>query len=158
MEAPFYSLSPLAKYTSINRWSPPPPIRKPLFRPVGTPARSDDQSLARGGTRDGTTVVYECRVEGHAVHIESDRGELDTEGEVMPFAVAHLDRREQGQAISHTPSQSLQHPLSCSGPTPLSTSTCHRLPKYLLQFPEKLDGTSGADVGPVEEREAAAVH
>lgn len=30
-------------------------------------------------------------------------------------------------------------------------------PQYLLQFPQELDGPSGGDVGPVEEREAAAV-
>jgi len=32
-----------------------------------------------------------------------------------------------------------------------------RFPQYLLQFPQELDGSRGGDVGPVEEREAAAV-
>lgn len=32
-----------------------------------------------------------------------------------------------------------------------------RLPQHLLQFPQELDGPSGCDVGPVEERQAAAV-
>lgn len=31
------------------------------------------------------------------------------------------------------------------------------LPPHLLQFPQELDGPGGRDVGPVEEREAAAV-
>lgn len=31
------------------------------------------------------------------------------------------------------------------------------LPQHLLQFPQELDGPSGCDVGPVEERQAAAV-
>lgn len=31
------------------------------------------------------------------------------------------------------------------------------LPQHLLQFPQELDGPGGCDVGPVEERQAAAV-
>lgn len=31
------------------------------------------------------------------------------------------------------------------------------LPQHLLQFPQELDGPRGCDVGPVEERQAAAV-
>lgn len=31
------------------------------------------------------------------------------------------------------------------------------LPQYLLQFPQELDGPRGRDVGPVEERQTAAV-
>lgn len=37
--------------------------------------------------------------------------------------------------------------------------TCtHAHSQYLLQFPQELDGPCSRDVGPVEEREAAAVH
>lgn len=37
-------------------------------------------------------------------------------------------------------------------------ATEHRsIPQHLLQFPQELDGSRGRDVGPVEERETAAV-
>jgi hypothetical protein len=38
--------------------------------------------------------VDEGGVEGDSVHVQCHRGELDTEGQVMPFAVTHLARKE----------------------------------------------------------------
>lgn len=57
---------------------------------TGTPACADHHSLTRGGAGDDSVVMDERRVKGHAIDIESDRGELDTQGQMMPLTVTHL--------------------------------------------------------------------
>lgn len=46
-----------------------------------------------------------CRIKGHAIDVQSDRGELDTEGEVVPLAVTHLRETERGSVMG----QSMQY-------------------------------------------------
>lgn len=55
-----------------------------------TPAGADEHPLARDRVGNGTVVMDEGGVKGHAIHVEGHRGELDAEGEVMPLTVAHL--------------------------------------------------------------------
>lgn len=55
-----------------------------------TPAGADEHPLAGGGVGDGSVVMDEGGVEGHTIHIEGHRGELDTEWKVMPLTVTHL--------------------------------------------------------------------
>lgn len=44
-----------------------------------TPAGADEHPLAGDGVGDGSVVVDEGGVEGHAVDIQGHRGELDAE-------------------------------------------------------------------------------
>lgn len=46
---------------------------------------------------DETIVVDESRVEGDAVSIERDRGELEVQGVVMPLVVTHLGVQSEGK-------------------------------------------------------------
>lgn len=55
-----------------------------------TPAGANKHPLAGGRVGDGSIVMDECGVEGHAINVQGHRGELDTERKMMPLAVTHL--------------------------------------------------------------------
>lgn len=64
-----------------------------------TPAGSDDHPLAGLRVGDGSVVMDESGIEGHAIHIQSHGRELDAEGEMMPLAVTHLLDRDNIEVI-----------------------------------------------------------
>lgn len=55
-----------------------------------TPAGADEHPLAGGGVGDGSIVMDEGRVEGHAIDIQGHRWKLDAEWKMMPLTVTHL--------------------------------------------------------------------
>ena len=57
---------------------------------IGTPACANDNTLMRSRVGNHAIVMDKGGVEGHTINVESDGGELDTQGEVMPLAVTHL--------------------------------------------------------------------
>lgn len=60
----------------------PPQRERSEGRQAGArPAGSDDQPLVWCRVGDGSIVMDECRVKGHAIHVECDRGELHTKGQ-----------------------------------------------------------------------------
>lgn len=68
-----------------------------------TPACSDDQPLVWCWVGDGSVVMDERGVKGHTIHVECNRGELHTKGQVMPLTVTHLSETEvKGQLSSTT--------------------------------------------------------
>lgn len=67
-----------------------------------TPAGTNEHPLTGSRVGDGSVVVNESGVKGHTVHIESHRRELDTEGEMMPLTVTHL---QDGENMESTKSQ-----------------------------------------------------
>lgn len=51
---------------------------------------------------DETVVMDESRVEGDAIGVECDCGELEVQGIVVPFVITYLGVQSEGQSLSIT--------------------------------------------------------
>lgn len=120
-----------------------------------TPACSNDQPLVWCRVGDSSVVMDECRVKGHTIHIECDRGKLHTKGQVMPLTVTHLSETEVKVQLSSK--TRCTHPHVYLYDAKQYVSSCDRL-VYLFQFPKEFDRSCGGHIRPIEERETTAMY
>lgn len=89
---------------------PLPALRHRVFpekvvRGPTSPAGPDHERRFPPGWVDETVVVDESRVEGDAISIERDRGELEVQGVVVPLIITHLGVQSEGKspAVTRSP-------------------------------------------------------